>query len=324
MKKVWNNKLIKNKYGQVRSGWLILAVMAAYNLIMYALSYLLIETLRKILTSTGDINAATGELSQFAGWIDSTALPILLQIITEAVLILVPIIMWRNIMKRPTRELGLTTAGTPKKDCRAGMLLGIISCTIVFLITITVGGGHVVSWVPRITGPAIIWILIFILVAFGEEILTRGFIMSTLRRTRNIYIILLVPSVIFGLIHLSNPNVTLLSVTNIIIFGILFSYMYIKSGNIWMCIGYHFTWNTFQGIIYGMPVSGLNVPGFITTEFTQNNLLNGGGFGIEGGILTTIVSILGIIFIKYYYRNSEYDFINNNQKPKENRKGPNS
>ena len=36
--------------------------------------------------------------------------------------------------------------------------------------------------------------------------------------------------------------------------------MYIKSGNIWMCIGYHFTWNTFQGIIYGMPVSGLNVP----------------------------------------------------------------
>ena len=69
MKKVWNNKLIKNKYGQVRSGWLILAVMAAYNLIMYALSYLLIETLRKILTSTGDINAATGELSQFAGWI---------------------------------------------------------------------------------------------------------------------------------------------------------------------------------------------------------------------------------------------------------------
>ena len=73
-----------------------------------------------------------------------------------------------------------------------------------------------------------------------------------------------------------------------------------------------------------MPVSGLNVPGFITTEFTQNNLLNGGGFGIEGGILTTIVSILGIIFIKYYYRNSEYDFINNNQKPKENRKEPNS
>lgn len=324
MKKVWNNKLIKNKYGQVRSGWLILAVMAAYNLIVYALSYLLIETLRKILTSTGDINAATGELSQFAGWIDSTALPILLQIITEAVLILTPIIMWRYIMKHPTREIGLTTTGPAKKDCRAGMLLGTISCTIVFLITITAGGGHVISWVPHITGTAIIWILIFILVAFGEEILTRGFIMSALRRTRNIYIILLVPSVIFGLIHLSNPNVTLLSVTNIIIIGILFSYMYIKSGNIWMCIGYHFTWNTFQGIIYGMPVSGLNVPGFITTEFTQNNLLNGGGFGIEGGILTTIVSILGIIFIKYYYRNSEYDFINNNQKPKENRKGANS
>lgn len=318
MKKLWNNKLVKNKNGQVRSGWIVLAVMAAYYLIMYVLSFLLIEAMRKNLISTGDINEATGELSAYVNWLNDVALPIIMQVLTDSVMILICVITWRFIMKRPAREMGLPAAGPVKKDCCAGMLLGIVCCTIVFLITITVGGGHVVSWVPRVTVPGVIWILVFVLVAFGEEILNRGFIMGALRRTRNIYFIMLVPSVIFGMIHLTNPNVTLLSVLNIILVGILFSYMYIKSGNIWMCIGYHFTWNTFQGVIYGMPVSGLNIPGFITTEFIHDNILNGGGFGVEGGVLTTIVCLLGFAFVRYYYRNSEYDFINGNLKQKDN------
>ncbi len=29
------------------------------------------------------------------------------------------------------------------------MLLGIFNCTVIFIITITIGGGHVTSWVPK-------------------------------------------------------------------------------------------------------------------------------------------------------------------------------
>lgn len=148
-------------------------------------------------------------------------------------------------------------------------------------------------------------------IAFGEEIMNRAFLMSALRRVENIYFIALVPSIVFGLIHLSNSGITVLSIFNIILVGVEFSYMFIKSGNIWMCIGYHFTWNTFQGIIYGMPVSGLNVPGIITTSFPSNNILNGGEFGIEGGLLTTAINVLGFLFILFYYRKSKYDFLTN-------------
>lgn len=130
-----------------------------------------------------------------------------------------------------------------------------------------------------------------------------------LRRVGNLPFIVLVPSFIFGLIHLGNNGVTFFSVCNIILAGLLFSYMYIRSGNIWMCIGYHFTWNSFQGLVFGMPVSGINVTGMITTHFTANNFITGGIFGIEGGILTTLVTLLGFLFVKYYYRNSTYDFI---------------
>lgn len=208
--------------------------------------------------------------------------------------------------------MGLHPFKSTKKECGAGMILGMVNCTLVFLLVVWFGGGKVASWQPRITALTLTWLFAFILVAYAEELLNRGFIMAVLRRCRNhIFVLIFLPSVIFGAIHLGNPSVTLLSVFNIIIVGILFSYMFIKSGNIWMCIGYHFTWNVFQGIIYGMPVSGLSIPGIITTHFTRDNILNGGGFGIEGGILTTLVTLLSFLFVRYYYRNSTYDFMNN-------------
>ncbi|EQF29276.1 CAAX protease self-immunity family protein [Clostridioides difficile CD160] len=311
MNKLWNNFFIKNKDKKVRSGWIIIAVMATFYILQYYSSSILIQILRKILIATGDINPKTNYFSEYANWLNDVCLPIVFQILTDALMIIIPIIVWRFIMKHPISEMGLHSYRVKKKEGYVGMLLGIVNCTIVFIITITIGGGHVVSWVPKLSLLTVSWIAVFIVVAFAEEILNRGFLMAVLRRCNNIYFIMIVPSVVFGLIHISNPDVTFLSIVNIIIVGILFSYMFIKSSNIWMCIGYHFTWNVFQGIIYGMPVSGLQVPGIITTQITNSNLLNGGMFGIEGGILTTFINILSFIFVWYYYRDSKYDFISN-------------
>ncbi|EMY9862743.1 TPA: CPBP family intramembrane metalloprotease [Clostridioides difficile] len=309
MNKSWSNLIIKNKDKKVRSGWIIIAVMATFYILQYYLSMILVEIIRKILIATGDINLKTNYFSEYANWLNDVGLQVVFQILTESLTIIIPIIVWRFIMKNPIREMGLHSYRIKKKERYVGMLLGIFNCTVIFIITITIGGGHVTSWVPKISPLTVYWILFFALVAFAEEILNRGFFMAVLRRCKNIYFIMIVPSVIFGLVHIWNPDVTLLSVINIITIGILFSYMFIKSSNIWMCIGYHFTWNVFQGIIYGMPISGLQVPRIITTQITHGNLLNGGMFGIEGGILTTFVNLLSFIFVWYYYRDSKYDFV---------------
>ena len=55
-------------------------------------------------------------------------------------------------------------------------------------------------------------------------------------------------------------------------------------------------------------------PGIITTKYMESNLLNGGAFGIEGGILTTIMTLLSFLFVWYYYRNSNYDFLSDKEK----------
>ncbi|MBC5708837.1 CPBP family intramembrane metalloprotease [Hungatella sp. L12] len=317
MSRLWDNKLIKNRFGQVRSGWIILFAMAAFYILAWGVSDLFIRVLRQILIGTGDINLTTGEYSSLVDWLDEVSLPVAIQMITDLIMLIIPIAIWRLGMKRSVRELGLSSLGGKqnRKDGAFGMMLGVVNCSVIFLLVITIGKGRVVSDGIKISVLGFWWLLTFILVGVAEEVMNRGFLMGVLRRCRNLPAIMVVPSVIFGLIHLRNPGVTFFSVTNIVLVGILFSYMFIKSGSIWMCIGYHITWNIFQGLVYGMPVSGLHVPGMITTQYTESNVLNGGAFGIEGGILTTIVTLLTFIGVWYYYRNSKYDFVNQSEKP---------
>mgnify|MGYP000066689686 CR=1 FL=1 len=65
------------------------------------------------------------------------------------------------------------------------MILGMVNCTLVFLLVVRFGGGHVPSWQPRVTALTLTWLFAFVLVAFAEEVLNRGFIMAVLRRCRN-------------------------------------------------------------------------------------------------------------------------------------------
>lgn len=305
---LWNNKIIKNQYGQVRSGWILLLAIIALYIIQFILSTLLINLVQMILTATGAINPAADSLSPLLSWINNNVLPVIFQIMYNIVMILVPLITWKVLMRYPLRDLGLSLRSAGKDGC-IGLLLGICSCTVILLILLAIGNVQITSLGSSPPGQILSYSLAFIFMAAGEELMYRGFFMSVLRRCRNLYFLMFVPSIIFGIIHLNNPGTTLISFLNIILVGLLFSYMYIKSGSIWINIGFHFTWNLFQGVLYGLPVSGLHSPSLMTVQFTQNNILNGGDFGIEGGVLTTIVTLLTFLFVWYYYRNSKYDFL---------------
>ena len=46
----------------------------------------------------------------------------------------------------------------------------------------------------------------------------------------------------------------------------------------------------------------------VVSAYPVGNLLNGGGFGIEGGVLTTVAAVSVMAFTLFYYRTSEYRF----------------
>lgn len=301
--------IFKNRLGTVRSGWLIAICEGSFYVLTWVATLLIIAVLRAVLAGTGDLDPATGAGSPLVDWLNETGLPVILHILSEGLMIAVPLAMWR-IMKYRYGNLGLKALkGAPLRDGLLGLALGFFNCTLIFCVLLLTGNCAVTSAGLHFSGVWLAWVFALLLVGIAEELMNRGFIMSVLRRTNRPWLIVLVPSLIFGMIHLTNPGVTVLSVVNIVLVGIVFSYMYYKSGHLWMCIGYHITWNIFQSTVYGMPCSGLVLPSLISCEYPAANLLNGGAFGIEGGLLTTLVQLLTLAAVHLYYRNSGYRFL---------------
>lgn len=84
-----------------------------------------------------------------------------------------------------------------------------------------------------------------------------------------------------------------------------------KSGNVWMPIGFHITWNYFQGYVLGFQVSGNDVMGIYQLDNIGNSFFNGGTFGPEGGIIVTVILIITFIIVGAYYKDKNIDdFLN--------------
>lgn len=142
-------------------------------------------------------------------------------------------------------------------------------------------------------------LLFFILVSFTEEILFRGYILRRLLDTHlNKFLSLLVSSVLFALLHIFNPNVTFLSMLNLILAGLLLGASYIYTRNLWFPIGLHLFWNWIQGPILGYKVSGSNYfSSLLQLQLSEDVIWNGGPFGFEGSLVCSILMIICIILI---------------------------
>jgi membrane protease YdiL (CAAX protease family) len=146
------------------------------------------------------------------------------------------------------------------------------------------------------------YILLFSIAALNEEIMIRGYILNNLFQSMNKYVALIISSLLFASMHLANANITFLSVTNIFLAGILLGIYYVQKQNLWLPISLHFSWNFFQGPVFGFEVSGVNVNGVINQEIQGSNLITGGQFGFEGSILATFLILVAIVWIYYRYQ----------------------
>ncbi|WP_221795399.1 CPBP family intramembrane glutamic endopeptidase [Paenibacillus typhae] len=133
----------------------------------------------------------------------------------------------------------------------------------------------------------------------AEEVTVRGWLIPVLAKESSPAFAILLSSVIFGFFHLFSAGVTVLSFTNLILSGVFFAGYAILTKHIWGVCGMHFAWNVTLGNVYGFPVSGFsdNGPTLVKLSQTGPALFTGGAFGPEGGAVTTLVLLLGIIIV---------------------------
>lgn len=105
-------------------------------------------------------------------------------------------------------------------------------------------------------------------------------------------------SAFFGLVHALNPNATAASIANIALAGVFLATGYVLTGRLALPLGLHVAWNYFQGPVFGLAVSGIDL-GRSLFSFTQGgpDIWTGSAFGIEGGLLGLLAMLVGVLAI---------------------------
>ncbi|MDC6366841.1 MULTISPECIES: CPBP family intramembrane glutamic endopeptidase [Flavobacteriaceae] len=141
--------------------------------------------------------------------------------------------------------------------------------------------------------------------AVFEEILATSFLFVFLKNSigtntqwyahRN-WLAIVVSALVFGFIHGTNQNVTVLGVINLILFGALTTFNFAITKNLGFAVGFHSMWNFTQNVVFGLPNSGSPSESWIfKTTLHAKPIISGGKFGIEGSLITSI--LLGLIFL---------------------------
>ena len=134
--------------------------------------------------------------------------------------------------------------------------------------------------------------ILFMGVAAGivEEAVFRGILMTALEKRWGRGIAVLVPSVLFGAVHIMGNELDALSTVQLIaagtMVGVMFSLVACESGNIWNSALMHGVWNSVMLTV--LHIGPEADPGAFFSYIPESGsfLLTGGDFGVEASVIS--------------------------------------
>ncbi|HFI0446255.1 TPA: lysostaphin resistance A-like protein [Streptococcus suis] len=239
-------------------------------------------------------------------FIDNAFVTLSLELFAFAFISLAIILWARFVEKSPWLGLGMTKKGA-FKDFILGW--GIGAAMLITCVLLMWGFGAIrissVQFSPQLFGEFLVLVLAWSVQGTTEELLTRGWMFSSLSAKYNIPVGALVSSLFFTFLHLGNDGISLIPLLDLTLFAILACLVMLKTGNLWVISGIHAAWNCFQGNVFAFPVSGSQAgQAFISVNTSGPDWLSGGVFGVEGSVISLFVQSGMIAWLVYdlYYK----------------------
>lgn len=210
---------------------------------------------------------------------------------------------------RTLADYGLPAREAFGKKFWQGTLIGFASITallvamrllrIFYFGTIALQRAEIVKY-------AALWGLAFLMVAFLEEFLFRGYALFTGATGITFWPAAILSSILFGYVHHGNSGENWLGAFNAGAVGFLFCLILRRTGSLWMAIGFHSAWDWGETYFYGVADSGQVAPGhLLNPSFSGPAWLTGGSVGPEGSWLClALLAILCVIFAMCFPKRS--------------------
>ena len=203
----------------------------------------------------------------------------------------------------PWRSLGASFHKGWFRDLCYGFALGVVTLMVAVGIAMLGMGLNfspphvdVSSLLTSMVGSAVM----LLVAAFAEEAMFRGYALQTLARAKLAWLGVALTLALFGVAHLTNPNVVPgFTLANTALAGLWLALAYLRTRNLWFPLGVHWAWNWALGWCFGLPISGLNLVSHPLLVAHDNGpfWLTGGNYGIEGGLACMIALALCTLFL---------------------------
>jgi membrane protease YdiL (CAAX protease family) len=211
----------------------------------------------------------------------------------------------RFVDHRPLRTFGIGWMPGWRRQLIFGLVLSA-GMLAVLLAGCKAAGSLSIHWTagqaPISSLLATFGVLLF--AALNEELVFRGFPLQILIDGMGEWPGMIAMSVLFGAMHLNNPNASVLGTVNTIIAGILLSLAYVRTRSLWTSYAIHVGWNVGLGFILGFALSGIDIASLWTTGVAGSDTILGGKYGPEGGLLATFIFAASAVIV---YRRGHID-----------------
>lgn len=193
---------------------------------------------------------------------------------------------------------GLVPTLVSPKIFAMGMAWATFAVLVVALAALILGGTFS-RQIININATAISSLILF---AIGEEVVFRGTIFRALEERFSSVTAVIATSLPFALLHMNNPGATVMGGVNVFLAGIAIGTSVVVTRSLWMAIGFHTVWNLALALGFGK-VSGYDLSlAFyrldVTPIATSLRGLIAGPFGVEDGLVTTLILVLSVILMK--------------------------
>src|SRR6202140_4385034 len=186
-----------------------------------------------------------------------------------------------------------------------GTLWGIVSLSVLMLALRIAGAfefGVLELHGARIWKFALYYAVLFLLTAFFEDFLMRGYSQWVLSRGMNFWPAAALLSFAFGYIHAGNPGEAKTGLVAAGLIGFLLCLTLRRTGDLWWAVGFHMAWDWGESFLYSVPDSGQVLPGhLLNSNLHGPDWLTGGSVGPEGSYLVFVaIGALWVLFDRAY------------------------
>jgi membrane protease YdiL (CAAX protease family) len=265
-------RVLRNRFGHLRAGWRLLVYLVAVLAIGKSISAVL------KLWLPNPTEAPFTSLAHAVLWV-----------VADLAMVAAGLLVLRFIDRRPPALLGLSLDRGWLRELALGLAGGVVATSALAAVMLGVGA---VSLTPSPEAAASLlrlpqYLLVFGLAAAAEELLFRGYPLQVLAEGSRPWLAGTVLCLLFTAAHTGNPDVTVAGIANVLLAAAVLTVLYLQTRRLWLPIGFHLSWNLTQSWLWGFDVSGIEIPDRVVVV-TQHGpeLLTGGGFGLEGSVLS--------------------------------------